>query len=187
MKIVLLRHGKPDMPDLGKMTGSEFINWINLYNDACLESSSSPVADSVEISKNCHSAVCSTLARSVESAEKLGLSENVEISPDFTEVGLPSFNVLNLKFSKDIWLFIFRVFWLIGYSPNSESYLQAKYRAKKCSVKLIETAKENGSVVFVGLGILNKLLSGELRNRGWQGAAKPKNRYWQFSIYEKET
>jgi len=160
------------MPDLGKMKGSEFIEWINLYNGACLESSSCPTADSVEISSNCRSALCSTLARSIESAEKLGLSEKVEICSDFIEVGLPSFNVLNLKFSKNIWLFIFRAFWLMGYSPNSESYLQAKSRAKKCSGKLIENAKKNGSLVFVGHGILNRLISKELRSRGWQGPAK---------------
>ena len=186
MKIILMRHGMPNLPKLGKMTGAEFVNWINLYNAASLDSKCSHLHDSVLISKSCRAAVCSTLTRSIESADKLKLSSRAEVSSDFVEAGLPSFNVLNLKCSENFWLLFFRALWLLGYAPNSESYSQAKLRAKKCADQLIEIAKEKDSVVFVGHGILNKLIAKELRACNWQGSSKAKSKYWQFSVYENE-
>ena len=117
----------------------------------------------------------------------MGLDSKLDVSSDFIEADLPSYNVLNLKFSENFWLILFRVLWFIGYSPNTESYSAVKLRAKKCSDKLIETAEKNESVIFVGHGILNRLISKELRSRGWQGPAKNSNKYWQFAIYENET
>ena len=186
MKIILMRHGKPSLPKLGKMRGAEFINWINLYNAASLDSKYSPLHDSVLISKSCRAAVCSTLTRSIESADKLGLSSKVEVSDDFVEAGLPSFNVFNLKCSEHFWLLFFRVSWLLGYAPNSESYSQVRFRVKKCADQLIEIAKEKDSVILIGHGVLNRLISKELRARNWQGSSKAKSKYWQFSFYENE-
>jgi len=187
MKIVLLRHGKPRLPSFRKMTGSEFGNWINSYDAAPLDAECPPFDESINISKRCNTAICSTLIRSIESSNRLGLSDTIEASNDFIEARLPSYNIFNLKFSEKIWLIIFRVLWFIGYSPNTESYSEAKFRAKKCSDKLVATAKGSESVILVGHGILNRLISKELRSRGWQGPAKTKSKYWQFDIYENET
>ena len=174
------------MPSFEKMTGSEFSQWISSYNAASLDKECQPSSESINISERCNAAICSTLVRSIESSDRLGLGSRVEVSSDFIEACLPSYNVLNLKFSEKIWLIIFRSLWFIGYSPNTESYSGAKLRAKKCSDRLIKTAKANESVIFVGHGILNKLISIELRSRGWRGPAKTNSRYWQFSIYENE-
>jgi len=185
MKIVLLRHGKPIIPMLDIMKGSEFIHWINLYNSASLDHDHTPSNDSISIAKSCNAVFCSTLTRSIESADSLGIREKVTISSDFIEAGLPSFDLLNLKFSHSFWLLFFRISWFLGYAPNSESYSQAKSRATKCANELIDTARENESVGFIGHGILNNLISKELRNRGWQGPVKTNNQYWASSIYEK--
>jgi len=75
---------------------------------------------------------------------------------------------------------------LLGYAPNSESYSQAKLRAKKCADQLIEIAKEKDSVILIGHGVLNRLISKELRARNWQGSSKAKSKYWQFSVYQNE-
>jgi broad specificity phosphatase PhoE len=187
MKIVLLRHGKPRLPSFGKMTGSEFSNWISSYNAAPLDIECLPPSESINISERCNTAICSTLVRSMESSERLGLNTKVEVSSDFIEAALPSYNIFNLRFSEKFWLVTFRVSWFIGYSPNTESYSEAKLRAKKCSDKLVETARGNESVIFVGHGILNRLISKELKSCGWQGPVKTNSKYWQFAIYENET
>jgi broad specificity phosphatase PhoE len=186
MKIVLLRHGKPRLSDFGKMTGSEFCDWIESYDVAPLDLEFPAPTDSIKISESCNAAICSTLVRSIESSNELGLTEKVKASSEFIEASLPSYNIFNLKFSSKIWLVIFRVLWVFGYSPNSESYSEVKIRARKCSDKLVATAKDNDSVIFVGHGILNRLISKELIRRGWQGPAKTKNKHWQFCVYEIE-
>lgn len=187
MKVVLLRHGKPRLPDSKRMTGVAFGNWINSYDGAPLDTRVPPPKQSILAARGCSVAVCSTLARSIESSEMLGISKEMEISDTFVEASLPNYNVLNLKFPEQFWLVFFRISWFLGYSPNSESYSQVKVRAKICSERLAALAKENGSVIFVGHGILNRLISRELRNLGWCGSAKTKSNYWQFSVYENET
>lgn len=187
MKIILLRHGKPILPHFDKMTGSEFNNWIDAYNNAALDNDCPPTDEALAISKSCNYAICSTLRRSIESSKELGLMKTVEISNGFIEAGLPSYNVFNLKFSNNFWLIFFRALWLLGCSPGAESYPQAKLRAKKCANKLVLTAEANESVIFVGHGILNKLISKELIRLGWQKPSENKNSYWDFSVYKNET
>ena len=185
MKIVLLRHGRPQLLMRKKMTGAEFINWINQYNSAPLDDSYPPPDDSVTIAEKCNASICSTLRRSIESADKLALSDRVVISDDFIEAGLPCFNLFNVTFSANVWLVIFRISWFLGYSPNSESYAHLKERAKRCSDQLMATAKEKESVIFVGHGILNRVIAKELGRRGWLSDSKKSNDYWRFSVFKK--
>lgn len=184
MKIVLLRHGKPKVADFNRMTGIEFGAWIKSYNEAPLDELCLPPAGSMHIAKECNAAVCSTLVRSIESSKHLELTSKVDVSHDFVEAGLPNYPIFKLKFSVHFWLVLFRVMWFLGCAPNSESYSQAKERAKRCSDKLESIAKEYDSVVFVGHGILNRLISKELQKRGWQGPVKTPSAYWQFAVYE---
>lgn len=90
------------------------MSWINLYNAASLNEECYPSNDSVLVSQECNFAICSNLTRSMESVHKLGLDEKVEISNDFIEAGLPSFNFLNLRLSEKFWLVFFRISWLLG-------------------------------------------------------------------------
>ena len=185
MKITLLRHGKPKMPRFNKMTGYEFGTWINTYNNAPLDECSLPPPESMSVAKSHNAAICSTLIRSIESSTQLELAHTVEASEDFIEAGLPYYDIFNLKFSDKVWSVLFRVLWFLGYSPNSESYSQAKARAKNCSDKLELIANKNESVIFIGHGILNRLISKELRNRGWSGDTGIKSGHWQFATFEK--
>lgn len=49
MRIVLLRHGKPDVPELGRLRASELRHWIKLYNSAGLKRSQRPSEKAVEM------------------------------------------------------------------------------------------------------------------------------------------
>ena len=97
---------------------------------------------------------------------------------------MPSANWHALKLSPKIWAPIFRIFWLLGYSRNSESFLEAKLRAKEAVIKLTEISQENESVLFVGHAIFNRILANELRRSGWSGSKNPGTKHWSFSTYE---
>jgi len=67
MKIVILRHGKPSVPDIGKLRAGEFFQWINLYNSAGINEDHKPSSDTLSIAADCNVAVCSDLKRSPKS------------------------------------------------------------------------------------------------------------------------
>jgi broad specificity phosphatase PhoE len=72
-----------------------------------------------------------------------------------------------IKLSLKIWAVAFRILWLLGYSRNSKSFKEAKSRASEAGEILSETAREYESVLFVGHGVFNRMLSNELRWNGW--------------------
>ena len=71
MKIILLRHGKPIMPDMKKISASAFNNWVQEYNSSGLCPTSKPTIQAINCAKNSKAIVCSELPRSIESAQAL--------------------------------------------------------------------------------------------------------------------
>jgi hypothetical protein len=120
-KIILLRHGKPDVPEYEIMKGHEIHKWIESYNLSGIDLSCQPSCEATEIAKGCNVVVCSDLARSIESAKALEINEINTIEPLFREMGLPYGNVPFMKLKPEIWAVLFRILWLFGYSSNSES------------------------------------------------------------------
>ena len=184
MEIILLRHGKPNIPQLKKIKALSFKKWVESYNSSGICPTSIPNQNTLSIAQKCNAVVCSELLRSKESAKALK-AKNITLSHhQFNEAGLPSANWSSLKLSPSYWAVIFRIMWFFGYSNNSESYKEAKIRAEISAQKLIELAKEHKSVLFVGHGIYNKLLSKQLRLLGWSGPSNPGSKHWSFGIYE---
>ena len=185
MKIVILRHGKPVVPSLKKISASEFSAWVNEYNAAGLCSTSRPTEQAHHCANGCNAIVCSELPRSIETAKELNNNGIVLSDSIFNEAGLPSATWQAIKLSPKIWAVFFRILWLLGYSKGSESFKEAKSRASDAVEKLTETALEYESVLFVGHGVYNKILAVELRRRGWRGPKNPGSCHWAFGIYEK--
>lgn len=185
MKIVLLRHGRPAVKNLGKMSGAGFQNWIDAYNSADLDLSCVPSAESVNAATECRAVVCSDLPRSIASAQSLGFTQLDLVERDFREMELPCANIPWLNCPASFWAVVFRVAWFLGYSTGVESYQQAKIRARHCAQRLIKIAQQNDSVVFVGHGFLNRFIAKELTHLGWQGQAKAARAYWGFAVYER--
>lgn len=102
----------------------------------------------------------------------------------FNEAGLPNAHWRTIKLSPMIWAVIFRILWLFGYANNSESFKDAKIRAKASAQKLIYLAEEHKSVLFVGHGIYNKLLAKELKSIGWTGPRNPGSKHWHYGVYK---
>ncbi len=187
MRIVLLRHGKPDVPKLGKLRASEICQWIESYNSAGLKIGNSPSRKAIEIANDCNAIVCSDLPRSVESARALGIKEVNHVESMFREMGLPYANFPSPKLSLNTWAVIFRVLWFLGYSSNGESLREAKLRASNGASRLKEIAENNRSVLLVGHGFVNRFIAKELLSNGWQGPVNPGKRYWEFGVYEYAT
>lgn len=183
MKIVLLRHGKPDVPDFGKIKAVNLGLWVNAYNNAGLNKQHQPPPESVAVVSQCNAVLCSDLTRSLESAAMLGLSQITYIKSLCREMGLPHGRFPFAKLSVNSWAVLFRLLWFCGYSKNSESFVDAKYRARASANLLKKMAQEQGSVIFVGHGLINRFIAKELLNTGWQGPVSPGKKYWQFGQY----
>jgi broad specificity phosphatase PhoE len=184
MRIVLLRHGKPDVPELGKLRASEIQHWIDSYNSAGLRADHQPPRETVGICKDCEAVVCSNLPRSVESARALGVKKVNYIESLFREMELPYSSFPSPKLPPDVWAALFRVLWFFGFSSNSESLSEAKTRALNGANRLKEIAAESGSVLLVGHGFVNRFIAKELLSSGWQGPANPGQKHWEFGVYE---
>jgi broad specificity phosphatase PhoE len=186
MEIILLRHGKPDIPSLKKLSASAFTTWIQRYNVAALSASSKPTHEALACSSDSKAIVCSKLQRSIDSANALDAKKLILSSSVFNEAGLPSANWHSLKVSPKYWAVFFRILWLLGYSGNSESFNEAKNRAVEAAKILIEFANGYEKVIFVGHGVFNRIVAKELRKNGWAGPKNPGSKYLTFGIYSKK-
>jgi broad specificity phosphatase PhoE len=184
MKIVLLRHGKPDIPHSGRLRPCEMRKWIESYNCAALDRSLVPSREAVKEAQRCSAVVCSDLPRSVESAKILGVSAVHWSDPNFREADLPCSNWRLPALPPKIWAELFRAVWFMGYPAGGESLKAARSRAVVCAQLLMAIAEEHSSVLFVGHGFINRFIAGELLTNNWQGPAKPGRGYWSYSVYK---
>ena len=184
MQIVILRHGKPNIPSLSSISPDEFSEWVNLYNVSGLSSSSKPTLEAIEIANKSKVVVCSELPRSIQSANALNVKEITLKSYLFNEAGLPISSLKFPRLSPKAWAIIFRIFWFFGYSNNSESFKEAKVRAVKAANKLIELAESESSVLFVGHGVYNRMIANELNASGWKGPKSPGTKHWSYGVYK---
>ncbi len=184
MEITLLRHGKPIIPSLNKLSAFTFYEWVREYNLSGLYPSSKPTLKASSFAKECNVIVCSDLPRSIESAKALNAGDVILSDAIFNEVGLPVAKWQTLKLSPKVWAVTFRVLWLLGYSRNTESFKEAKARAIEAVKKLIEIAHEYERVLVVGHGVFNRILANELRKSGWSGPKCPGTKHWSMGVYE---
>ncbi|MEJ2404707.1 MAG: phosphoglycerate mutase family protein [Candidatus Thiodiazotropha sp.] len=185
MRLVILRHGRPVIPALRRLSASAFSDWVNEYNTAGLCPTSQPTEHAKKCAQECNAVVCSALPRSIESAKAFRNNNIVLSDPVFNEAALPIANWKIVKLSPKIWAVLFRLLWLLGYSRNSESFKETKSRASEAAKRLSEIAQEYENVLFVGHGVFNRILSNELRRQGWLGPRNPGSTHWSFGVYSR--
>lgn len=185
MKIVLLRHGKPDINSKVITNPLDLKNWIKKYDEVDLLKTSLPSEETVKLAAECNYIVCSSLKRSIKSAERVLGNDKYNVDKEFREVGLPHGNKSYPKLKLGTLAAIFRILWLFGYSNNCESIKDGEKRAEKAAAKLIGLADKYETVMFVGHAILNYFISKELRKDGWKGPTVPSRTFWDYGIYEK--
>lgn len=186
MRIVLIRHGKPKLPDFTRIKSAEMSRWIDAYNSANICGSSAPDESVMTLAQACSYIVCSDLSRSLCSAKILKLEDIQLISKEFREAGLPYNAIPWLRLSPNAWAVIFRLLWFMGFSSNSESFNDFKLRAKHCTMALEKAASENRDVIFVGHGFMNRFIAKNLLANGWSEHTKGGRGYWGEAVLEKE-
>ncbi|VAW48911.1 hypothetical protein MNBD_GAMMA03-1088 [hydrothermal vent metagenome] len=183
MKIVLIRHGKPNVNWSGWVSALEFGGLVSEYDEADLDQTFPPTIETINSAAGCQFSVCSHLTRSIESAKYLNLAPANWVHSDFRECETPYAHWRFLKLPIKAWIWLFRVLQLTGYSNHSESYQDFKKRSEECANQLIKFAEMHGSVVFIGHGILNLFLHKALLKKGWIGSKKSPKKYWSFGEY----
>lgn len=175
------------MPDLGKLSSSEFKRWIDIYNSVALDVRVKPSQDVINRASLCNKVVCSDLSRSLESAKLLGLSQVHCISAIFREFELPYGQEANnrgwLKLTPAFWFVCYRILWFLGYSCHCESLSTARNRAKSAADILHEKAIQGETVLFVGHSLLNFYIAKNLTAKGWQGSISLFSKYWDANEF----
>lgn len=182
MKIVLMRHGKPDFDFSRRISADDFARIANEYDTAQL--ADTPPVAAITIARQCQAVVCSDLIRSPLSAQALGCKDVALTSPLFRESPLPYPDSGSFRLSLTTWAVLLRIAWLLGYSRNAESFRGARQRAQEATWHLADLAVEHGSVLLVGHGVMNRLLAKALRKQGWQETLTPGSSHWSFGVYE---
>jgi len=183
VEVVLLRHGKPEIDTLGKVSASDFGRWIAKYDQAGIDMRHKPTKEAIERAEKCSFTVCSTLLRSVESAKALNIDSPNLVSHLFRECEMPYSNWAYPKLSILSWSVLFRILQLAGYSSNAESYKSIKVRSENCANQLTELSRKHESVLFVGHGTIIWFIHKRLLRMGWTGPQKAARKHWAFSVY----
>jgi len=182
-KITLLRHGIVDTKSDINISSNEFGDWINQYDNANINKVCSNKDEVYKILNESDLIICSSLKRSIQSAEFFD-KKIVVINSIFNEAPLPFVRGNFLKLKATYWLIFFRLIWFLGYSNRSESLKCFKNRAKKAAEVLQILSNENQNIVLVGHGVMNKFLQKELRLKNYKQTKNTGNKNWNYSVYE---
>ena len=191
MKITILRHGIPDLPEWNKIHASTMSEWVKAYNSAGVKNDIGLSTQEVESDLRHNFIVCSNLNRSIHSAKMIGYQSPDLIDGLFREAELPEIKIPIIKLTPHLWSMIFRIFWFISISPKAEPVDEFKQRVSLATEKLIQLAQDHDSVLLIGHGVMNRFLAKELMAKGWSGVEAPNGnkysgyKYWEYATYTK--
>lgn len=185
MKIVLMRHGQPDVDRRARLNAAQFGDWVKAYDVAGIDTASRPSQAAIDLAAECAITVCSNLARSQESARLLGARRIVAADRLFREMEMPHAAWRFPRIGLSLWLVFFRLAWLMGYAGDIESFKAARRRAHTCAERLAAMAASDGGVLFVGHGSLNWFIARRLKKMGWQSSDASPRRYWEFAVFHR--
>jgi broad specificity phosphatase PhoE len=188
MRIVLARHGHPDVPPEARcpIAGTELGRWCRAYDAVGLAPASAPPAGLRAAAAAAGCIVTSDLRRAIESAQLLAGGRSVELDSGLREVGFPDALGANARLSPGLWLVVARAIWLFDGCECEESRSAVSRRAARVVDRLAELADVHDSVVAVGHGWFNLFVGRELRRRQWRGPRMAPSGYWASAEYERE-
>lgn len=188
MKIILVRHGRPeiDLTALDKdwVTANEFGQVVSAYQQSDLADDEQPPADVVQVATTCQVFVSSTLQRAVSSCEALGVSKVSHADPVFDEASMPFANWKFVRLPIGVWSVLFRIGWMMGFHQNAERVRDIGNRAHKAAQSLVDQAQQHGDVMLIGHGIINRMIANHLANNHWRMMSSNGDDYWSFTVYE---
>lgn len=175
MKIILIRHGKPESAINKKLSAQGFALWIKDYNQSIVSQESlPPIALKNKIQK--YFIVTSDLPRAIDSAKIcIGKYPDLVLSK-LKEMDVPQINI-PVKIDAYSWILLNGLFWLIGIHGQVESYKCGKVRAKRATEILLNLATTKNKVAVFGHVVTNYLIAKELIFNGWRAKLSGKH-FW---------
>lgn len=179
-EIILMRHGRPNLASVERVSALDMKSWIERYELSEITDQPIP-ATSIGFAAAAKVIISSSAPRALASVRALGL-QPILVDEVFCEAQLPHGRWKRPRLSPFTWAFILRIAWLCGLSGGVESARAARSRAKAAAQRLQVLAHE-GSVLLVGHGIMNRLIAKQLESAGWVCRERGGSRYWSAMVY----
>jgi len=185
MRIILIRHGRPNIPVAVRTSHKEFRSYIDAYEAAGLDPESAPPEELQDLVGELTAVFTSGRARSHDSARALAPNAELIADPLFVEAPLASPPIPLLKMNVPKWAVVARILWHAGYHPEIENYRRAKHRASQAADILMKRAHDDGAAALVAHGYFNLIIGRELRRRGFARSGSHRARFWNAVVYQK--
>lgn len=183
-RIILIRHGQPDIALSPRTSHLGFRAYIDAYEAAGLDPESAPPEDLRALVKDMRELFTSAKPRAHDSAKSLAPHAKLIVDPLFVEAPLaaPKIPLLNMRVQS--WAVIARLFWHAGYHPDIEPYAASRARAQRAANILIDRSATDGTTALIAHGYFNFLIGRELKRQGHKKTGTHRARYWNAVIYE---
>ncbi|PHD60341.1 histidine phosphatase family protein [Bacillus wiedmannii] len=184
MKISFIRHGRLDRT-IERMTVTSFREWMKGYDLHAITEKAPIPMETMEAIEAAKLIVTSDQRCAIQSAAELmnslsfmqnSLFREAEISTNFYA---PTW----LKCKPNVWMFIGRTLWILGYHKGVESYKEVRERARQAAYLLHRYALVHGSIALVGHNYINAMVGAELRAMGWSGSPILHRKPWGCTTY----
>ena len=185
LRIVLIRHGQPDIALSPRTRHRGFAGYIHDYEAAGLAPASLPPQELAALVKELDSVFTSGKPRAHQSAQRLAPHARLVAEPVFVEAPLASPPVPLLRLKVASWAVASRILWHLGFAPGIENVRGARARAVRAADMLVARAQQAGTAVLVAHGYFNWMIGRELKKRGFTRSGMHQARYWNTVIYEK--
>src|SRR5437868_9549685 len=128
-RIILIRHGQPDIPVAPRASHHEFRSYIDAYEKSGLDPQSVPPEELHDLVAELTAVFTSGTKRADESARVLAPNAELIADPLFVEAPLAAPRLPLLKMRVPKWAVVARIVWHAGYHPEIENYRRAKHAA----------------------------------------------------------
>jgi broad specificity phosphatase PhoE len=183
-RIILIRHGQPDIALRPRASHHEFGAYIDAYEAAGLDPASLPPREIADMVKELNFVFTSGRPRAHQSARVLAPHAQLTANPLFAEAPLASPRIPLIRMRVPKWAVVARLLWHAGYHPGIENYARARVRAGQAADILISKVRDGGVVALVAHGYFNAMIGRQLRRRGFQRSGSHRVHYWNAVIYD---
>jgi broad specificity phosphatase PhoE len=182
-RIILVRHGRPDIDMSQPVDGRALDQWSASYDAAPLRPESLPPAPLRKALAEATLVVASDLRRARESARRAAPDKVPVLDPLYREAPLPVMKSLPITMQARRWAVAARIAWLFGASGGCESLREVRRRARAAAEALTTFSAGHPVVALFAHGMFNRFLARALHRRGWRGPRLPASTHWGFSVY----
>lgn len=188
IRVVLIRHGKPDVGRSKWLSHKKFQDFIEDYEKAGLDPGNQPPKWLMDLVKQARRVFASDRPRARESARAVAPHADVKFSPIFMEAQLKSPRLPLVRMKPAAWAIVARMAWHAGHHGGIEDFGDAKDRADKAVEMLTDVAREDGIAVLVAHGYFNAMVGRTLRKNGWRRLGGwHRAKFWNAVVYERKS